>query len=161
MFAAIQRDVRRHSDVSLVLRLVIGFVGAVGAYSLVRAPSIGGLFPPLSVLAFFAFDRWGQGLLNARAYARNHAACLPNDQIRVLDVNGLEATCTSSSARVKWAAVVRTVETAEFFLFFTTPNCAIQLPKRAVGDIATLRSWLDANTRRDSTTALGAPLPRS
>lgn len=33
-------------------------------------------------------------------------------------------------------------ETPEFFLFFTTPACAIQLPTRAVGDPEQLRAWL-------------------
>jgi hypothetical protein len=33
---------------------------------------------------------------------------------------------------VRWHAVKKVVETDDFFLFFTTPSCAIQLPRRAI-----------------------------
>jgi hypothetical protein len=98
--------------------------------------------PLLIVGAWFVFDRWGLSYFSARAYERDHAPCIPNDQVRVLSPDGIAARCTTSDAAVRWTGVIKVRETPEFFLFFTTPGCAIQLPKRVVTDPQALRIWL-------------------
>ena len=101
-----------------------------------------GLVPLALVGGWIVLDRWGLSNLGARSYEREHRQCIPNDQVRVLDSDGISAQCTTGSASVRWAGISKVRETDEFFLFFTTPGCAIQLPKRAVGDLEQLRTWL-------------------
>lgn len=154
MYRALQRETRRGSKVRWALNLWLGFVALVFVFALWHArdgeQARFALQPLAFIGAFYVFDRWGAAYLNARSYARNHAPCLPNDQIRVLDAEGLTAQCTTTNAAVKWVGVVKVTETPEFFLFFTTPNCAIQLPKRAVGDVEELRGWLGRKESADA-----------
>ena len=79
---------------------------------------------------------------------------MPNDQVRLLTPDGITARCTTSDASVAWAGVKRVEETPEFFLFMTTPACAIQVPKRAVGDVRQLRAWLREGPGRQDAVAL-------
>jgi hypothetical protein len=145
-YRALQRETRRKAKYWLFFKIWMGIVGSIYLLSLVNPRTQFGpatLWPLAAVLVFIGLDRWGLPYWSARAYARAHAPCIPNDQVRVLDRDGIAATCTTSSASVRWPGVVRVEETPEFFLFFTTPRCAIQLPKRAVGDVPQLRAWLD------------------
>jgi YcxB-like protein len=99
---------------------------------------------PLTFIAvWFLLDRWGFAYFSARSYARDHAPCIANDQIRILDEEGIAAHCTTSKVSVQWNGIVNVRETPEFFLFFTTPVCAIQLPTRAVDNPEQLRAWLN------------------
>ena len=145
-YRIVQLDGRRGSKIRWLLNLWFGFVALVGLRALVpdsNGAEIGsGLVPLVIVGGWFAFDRWGLAYLSARSYEREHARCIPHDQVRVLDIEGITAQCTISSASVRWAGISKVRETDEFFLFFTTPSCAIQLPKRAIKDLAELRGWL-------------------
>ncbi|HEY5616428.1 MAG TPA: YcxB family protein [Vicinamibacterales bacterium] len=106
--------------------------------------------PLVIVGGWFVLDRWGLSYFSAQTYEREHAVCIPNDQIRVLDADGITAQCTISSSSVHWAGISRVGETEEFFLFFTTPGCAIQLPKRAIDNLERFRAWLsDASQRKE------------
>jgi hypothetical protein len=102
-----------------------------------------GLVPLALVAGWFTFDRWGLAYFSARSYEHDHAPCIPNDQVRVLDGDGITARCTTSTASVQWTGVIKVRETPDFILFFTTPTCAIQLPKRAVEAPERLRGWLN------------------
>jgi hypothetical protein len=91
---------------------------------------------------WIVLDRWGLAQLSAWSYARNHARCIPHDQVRVLTAEGVRAQCATSDVFVQWSGINGVRETPEFFLFFTTPSCAIELPKRAVADPSLVRRWL-------------------
>ena len=106
------------------------------------------------VAVFYVFDLWWLGHATTNAYARDHAACIPNDQIRLLTPEGISVHCTISQTSISWAGVTRVEETPEFFLFMTAPACAIHLPKRAVGDVARLRTWLRELTGREASIRL-------
>ena len=92
----------------------------------------------LLFVALLAAMRAITPFLSARSYQRTHK-CIADDQVRVFTLEGIEARCTESTVTVRWSAVRRAVETPEFFLFFTTPRCAIHLPKRSVADAEVLR----------------------
>ena len=86
----------------------------------------------LVILAWLALVRWGMPHLSARTYARNHRACIPHDQIHVVSHEGIQAQCQTSDVKIQWNGISRVLETPEFFLFFTTPQCAFKVPKRAI-----------------------------
>jgi hypothetical protein len=92
-------------------------------------------------VASLALLRAAAPYLSARAYRREHR-CINDDQVRVLSATGVEARCEESTTTVKWSAIRRAAETPDFFLFFTTPRCAIQLPKRCVPDPDALREFV-------------------
>lgn len=145
-YQTLQREARRGSKVRWVLNVWFGFIALVGIRALwpdSDGADLGaGLVPLVLVGGWFVLDRWGLSHLSAQSYEREHAPCIPNDQIRVLDADGIIAQCTTSSSSVRWAGISKVLETEEFFLFFTTPGCAIQLPKRAIEDPERLRAWL-------------------
>ena len=92
---------------------------------------------------------WGLPYFNARAYRRRNR-CATEEQLRVLTAAGLEIGCASSRAVVPWSAIVRALETPEFFLFFASPSSAVHLPRRALGaagDRARLRALLRETLR--------------
>ena len=158
MYLASRRIVRGRSKAWLVLKIWLAIVGAIFVRSLFLdsfVPSFTTLWPIGFAAIWIAMDRWGVPALTARAYARSHAACLPNDQVLVLEQDGVTASCTTSKASVRWAGIVDVHETPEFFLLYTTPACALQLPKRAVADAPQLRGWLEATAGR-----LGLPALR-
>jgi hypothetical protein len=145
-YRALQREVRRGSKARWLLNVwffPLALVSLQGMVSARTGSRFAWAFAPLAFIGVAIFlDRWGLSYLSARSYARNHAPCIPNDQVRVLNGDGLAAQCTTSHASVHWNGIVKVRETPEFFLFFTTPKCAIQLPKRAVPDSKHLRVWL-------------------
>jgi len=158
---ALQRAARRGSTWRLALHAWLGFIAALSLLATLGALRAGEPAAALQlasglvlVAIVYAYDLWWMGHAAARAYARDHAACMPNDQVRLLTLDGLSATCTTSNASVSWAGVMRVEETPEFYLFMTTSAGAIQLPKRAVGDHAQLRSWLRDVAARDGALAL-------
>jgi hypothetical protein len=60
---------------------------------------------------WFAFVRWGMPYLGARSYERNHRACIPHDQVRVVSADGIEARCVTSDVKVQWHGISRVLET--------------------------------------------------
>jgi hypothetical protein len=142
----LQQEVRQRSKVALALKVWFGLVAVVFGLALVgardRAGVLGALPPLVVIVAWFVFDRWGLPYLPARSYERDHAPCLPNDQVRIVSATGLEANCTSTKASISWSGIARVRETPDFFLFFTTPNCAVHVPKRSVENVEQLRAWL-------------------
>lgn len=146
-YRTLQREARRGSKARLLVKVWFGLVASVSVLALIGAhngaSAASAIVPLAIVVAWVAFDTWGLSYLSARSYERDHAPCIPNDQVRVLNRDGIAALCTTSNASVRWSGIVRVQETPEFFLFFTTPACAIQLPKRIVGDLQQLRMWLD------------------
>ena len=158
-YRALQRTARRGSKARLALNIWLGFLATVSILAMIGAWRSGNsvlpMTPPLAcVIVWLVFDRWFLARSATRAYARHHAACIPNDQVRVLTPEGISAVCTTSSASVSWEGICRVEETPEFFLFLTTPVCAIQLPKRAVGDVDRLRTWLREVLGRAAATTL-------
>jgi len=158
-YRALQRAARRGSKARVALHVWLGLIGAIsllGALGALRAggPVVAVASGFIFVTVFYAFDLWWLGHATTQAYARDHAACIPNDQVRLLTPDGITARCTTSDVSVSWAGVQRVEETPEFFLFMTTPVCAIQLPKRAVGDVAHLRTWLRELTGREASIRL-------
>jgi hypothetical protein len=149
MYRAIQRDVRRGSKTRLLLTIWFAILAVVPLVGLIRArdlaSAIAASVPLVVIAAWIAFDRWGLSYFGARSYARAHALCIPHDQVRVLNSGSIEAHCTTSDVSVNWPGIVRVHETPEFFLFFTTRTCAIQLPKRAVPNLEQLRLWLSGH----------------
>ena len=55
--------------------------------------------------------------------------------------DGLAMENRAGSALVRWATLLRIVESSEHFLFYYTPQCAYYLPRTAVpvGDLPTIR----------------------
>jgi hypothetical protein len=145
-YRALQREARG-SKVRLLVLIWIGLLAALSVFAFIRARpeqrSVAALWPVGFFAVYLVFDLWGLAYMNARAYERTHAQCIPNDQVRVLSDEGLAARCTIGDASIRWAGIVRVRETPEFFLFFTTPRCAIQLPKRVVAEPQEVRAWLD------------------
>lgn len=162
LYRAMQREVRRGSKVRFLLNAWFAFIAAVALLALIggrdASSRLSSIVPLAIVAAWFGFDRWGLAFLSARSYERDHAPCIPNDQIRILDGDGIAAECTTSNVSVRWDGIVKVHETPEFFLFFTTPACAIQLPTRAVRDPQQLRAWLThmAENKRLTNTPLQA-----
>lgn len=148
-YRALQREVSRRSFLRFLVPGALGLFAVVALVAIVGSElSVGTVIVVLApyVLLFFfwiALLKWGMAYVSARMYRRAHAACIPHDQIRVISDEGLEARCVTSTVQVRWAGIVRTVETADYFLFFTTPSCAIQLPKQAITDGASLERLRD------------------
>jgi hypothetical protein len=153
-YRAVQREVSRRGFLrfivpgALVVFAVVALVAMLGSdlpvatVALTLAPYV------ILFLLWIALLKWGLAYVNARAYRRAHAACIPHDQIRVISAEGLEARCVTSTVKVRWPGIARVIETQDHFLFFTTPSCAIQLPKQAVPgslDLDRLREVLRAH----------------
>jgi hypothetical protein len=151
-YRTLQREARRGSKVRWVLNVWFGFIALVGIRALwpdSDGADLGAGLVPLAIVGgWLVLDQWGLSYLSAQSYEREHAACIPNDQIRVLDADAITAKCTISTSSVHWAGISKVRETEEFFLFFTTPGCAIQLPKRAIEDLERLRAWLRCVSKR-------------
>jgi hypothetical protein len=101
--------------------------------------------PWLIILGLWvALFRWGVPQLNAYNFGRqNH--CAQHPMRRIVSADGLRTECETTNADIRWAGIRGVVETEEFFLFYITPSCAIQLPKRAIGpngELDRLRSVL-------------------
>jgi len=137
-YRALQREVSRRGVLRFVVPGAIVVVVAVTLLAIIGARVPAGtvlltLSPYLVLFALWlALLKWGLPYVSAYSYRRAHAPCIPHDQIRVVNADGFEARCVTSTVQVRWPGIVRVVETPEFLLFFTTPSCAIQLPKRAV-----------------------------
>jgi hypothetical protein len=83
----------------------------------------------LLVIFWVVLFRWMLPHLNARAYRKLHRGTL---RLR-LDEEGVESGCEVCSNRLRWNAFSRAVETPEFIFLFYSPQCAMYLPKRALG----------------------------
>jgi hypothetical protein len=150
-YRVLQQEAKRGSTARRVLNVWFGFIALLGLRALWPdvdgADIVGGLVPLTIVTGWLMLDRWGLAYISAARYEREHALCIPNDQIRVLDAAGVTAECTTSRSSVNWAGISKVLETNEFFLFVTAPGCAIQLPKRAIGDLDRFSAWLSAVPR--------------
>ena len=139
-YRALQREVSRRGVLRFVVPGAIVVILVVVLFAVVgtRVPAATALLTMSPYLVLFALWlallKWGLAYVSAYSYRRAHAPCIPHDQIRVVNTEGLEARCVTSTVQVRWPGIVRVVETPEFLLFFTTPSCAIQLPKEAVPD---------------------------
>lgn len=74
------------------------------------------------------FERW---------QVRRALAGLPSlqePQAYTFDSDGLHMRNSLASGTVAWAAIVKAVETDEYFLLYYTDRCAYYLPKRVVGE---------------------------
>lgn len=63
--------------------------------------------------AWFAYVFWGLPYLSARGYERNHRACIPHDQVRVVSTDGIEARCVTSDVKIQRHGISRIIETPE------------------------------------------------
>lgn len=80
---------------------------------------------------WYALLRLGLPYLSARSFGRdNH--CARHPMRRIVSAGGLRTECETTSTDIQWSGIHGVVETPEFFLFYVTPVCAIQLPKRAI-----------------------------
>jgi hypothetical protein len=141
---AVQRRMHRGSKGRLALKAILGVGSAFALFSMANGglDDMGAVLVLLFASTWLILDRWGIAYLGARTYARNHAACIPNDQVRELNRDGITARCTTSTSSIQWSGIMRVQETPEFFVFYTSPSCAFQLPKRAVGDPEGVRDWI-------------------
>jgi hypothetical protein len=93
---------------------------------------------------WFALLRWGLPYMSARTFRRdNH--CARHPMRRIISVQGLRTECETTATDIRWQGVQGVVETPEFFLFYVTRSCAVQLPKRAIPtqqDLKRLRAVL-------------------
>jgi hypothetical protein len=63
----------------------------------------------------------------------------------VLGDYGMEHSAATASGMVAWSSIARVAETRRFFLFFTSPQCAHFLPKRAIAatDLPAVREYAE------------------
>jgi hypothetical protein len=98
---------------------------------------------------WYALLRLGLPYLSARSFRRdNH--CARHPMRRIVGAQGLRTECETTSTDVQWSGIHGVVETPEFFLFYVTPACAVQLPKRAIAtpeEMDRLRSLLREQLR--------------
>jgi YcxB-like protein len=146
LYKAVRRAVWRRAWYRRLLPVAVGSIVVAEAAVLAVSPVplsrvASGSSPYLVLIAFwFVLIRWGLPYLSARTYARGHQRCIPHDQVRVVTAEGIEAQCVTTNVTIRWSGVTRLIETPEFFLVFTGPNCAFGIPKRAVPDAESLRA---------------------
>ena len=88
--------------------------------------------PWLQILGlWFGLLRWGLPYLNAWTF-RRESHCARHPMRRIISVEGLRAECDTTSADFRWQGIQGVVETPEFFLFYVTRSCAVELPKRVI-----------------------------
>jgi YcxB-like protein len=63
----------------------------------------------------------------------------------VLGDYGFEHSAAAASGAIAWSSITRVAETGRFFLFFTSPQCAHYLPKRALdaADLPAVREYAE------------------
>jgi hypothetical protein len=90
------------------------------------------LAPWLALFALWmGLLRWGLPYYSAWSYRRTNA-CVDHDMTRAVSPAGIQLRCHTTATDLRWEGVLRATETPEFFLFFVSSNCAVQLPKRAI-----------------------------
>ena len=157
---AIQREVSKRGVTRWIVRGVVGFLVLLGLLFLLvvagtqegrRLAVVLSYLPYVAVMAFWIW-LWKVGIpyQAARAFRRGNR-CLDEDMVRTLSADGVGAYCATSTSFVRWEGIHRVKETDEFVLFFTAPNCAIQLPQRAIPSEADREAL-----RRRIRTALGS-----
>ena len=146
LYSAVRRVIWRRAWYRRLLPAAVVFIVVAEAAVLAVSPVplsrvASGSSPYLVLIAFWiVLIRWGVPYLSARTYARNHQRRIPHDQVRVVTADGIEAHCVTTNVKIQWAGITRVIETPEFFLIFTGPTCAFDLPKRAVPDAESLRA---------------------
>jgi hypothetical protein len=143
-YRALVRHRTRTLGTSFVLWVPYGFMVLALVYLVagLAAHSAGAMaqsLPWVLMLGFWgAVLRWVRPSTAARNYqAKTNPYFDPDDMHRVVDADGLEAGAPRARSRLAWPALHKVVETDEFFLFYTSPACAIHLPQRAIPDQAT------------------------
>ena len=138
-YHALIRHRTRTLGTSLVLWVPYGFMVLALVYlaaGLVvhSAAAMAQALPWVLMLLFWgAVLRWVRPNTAARNYqAKTNPYFDLDDMQRVVDAEGLEAGSPRARSRLTWQALHKVVETEEFFLFYTSPACAIQLPQRAI-----------------------------
>jgi hypothetical protein len=138
------RAVTRHQLTGWLRRSALGLIfGALAVFVLVVPFVRPGADPrivwraaapwALILAIWYALLRLGLPYLGARGFKRdNHCASHP--MRRIVSASGLRTECETTSTDVQWSGIHGVVETSEFFLFYVTPVCAVQLPKRAILD---------------------------
>jgi YcxB-like protein len=88
--------------------------------------------PWVLILAiWYGMLRLGLPYLGARSFGRdNH--CARHPMRRIVSMAGVRTECETTNTDMHWSGIQGVVETPEFFLFYVTPVCAVQLPKRAI-----------------------------
>lgn len=87
------------------------------------------VFPWMLAISAYAFIFSAASPYLATWNVRRTQCCIDHPQQRVVTEEGIHANCESTTMLVRWHSVKKVVETDDFFLFFTTPSCAIQLPR--------------------------------
>jgi hypothetical protein len=144
LFKAVRRAVWRRAWYRRLLPVAVVFIVVAETAALAASPVPLSRIalassPYLVLIAFwFVLIRWGFPYLSARAYARAHQRCIPYDQVRAVTAEGIEAHCVTTNVTIRWSGVTRAIETPEFFLVFTGPNNAFDIPKGAIPDAESL-----------------------
>ena len=119
------------------------FRGLVTAMALIAALALLGsgaqwretlrsLAPWLALFALWmGLLRWGLPYYSAWSYRRTNP-CVDHEMTRAVSPEGIQLRCHTTATDLRWEGVLRATETAEFFLFFVSSNCAVQVPKRAI-----------------------------
>jgi YcxB-like protein len=96
--------------------------------------------------------------LGARGAVRN--AMVRGDHTIELAEGGLRESGQVTATVIRWSAIVRVVETADFFLFYYTKSSAFYLPLSAVPptDLGAVRAFLSAHVPADRTELAGRPV---
>ena len=146
LFRALQREALGRSKFRYVIYVwaaVMCLLAVSGmAHAATGVDRVEQATPLLIVGLSIGLYRWALPRIETRSYRRRHALCLPNAQVVTVTPDAIEARCTTTTTKLTWSGVVRIIETPEFFLFFSTPACALHIPKRVIGDVAAFRQWL-------------------
>lgn len=114
---------RRLAWAAIVVIALLHFTGVTGG-----AESILFLYVPGLILLVL----WATPLYTARLTWRN-SAFWSGEQEYVFSRDGVSSSSSSGTAsRTRWQAIMRTAETREFFLFFTSDQHAFFAPKRVL-----------------------------
>ncbi len=108
-------------------------------------------FPLLWLVGISLLQRWSAGRL------WRSTPSLQGEQVYVIDPTGLRLSTPVSSATVAWNAIVRVVETSEFFLLFQSKAMALFVPKKAFASDSDIQRF--RQTARDALEARAAALP--
>jgi YcxB-like protein len=153
--ARLIRAVTRHQLTGWLRRSALGLVFGGLAVFLIGVPFVKPGVNPWTVWraaapwvvtlgVWYALLRLGLPYMSARSFRRdNH--CARHPMRRIMSADGIRIECETTSTAVQWSGVHGVVETPEFFLFYVTPACAVQLPKRAIvrtADLVNLRGLL-------------------
>jgi hypothetical protein len=124
---------------AMALVMVLALLGSEGHWG----ATIRELAPWMVLFGLWmAVFRWGLPFYSAWGYRRTNP-CVHHEMTRAVTPGGIQLRCHTTATDIRWEGVLRAVETPEFFLFYVSRNCAVQVPKRAIpnsGDLTRVRS---------------------